>query len=162
MGADLYIEPGYRDATRQFYQDKGIPFEDQGGYIHAKRDLTSEEYEARDKATSAFYFRDSYNSSSVAWRLGLSYWAQDYEEGGTMKPENLQRFYDKAKNGTLNLRKEVRQQFISQAPVPGLEDRYTGEPLSEDDQEYFRGKRKRLVAFLELGMQPGNSIHWSV
>lgn len=77
MGADLYIQKLFKPN-----QEKYRPLFDAAVYT---RDVTSsteaQKKKAQDKVDEYYskmyskgYFRDSYNSSSFFWRLGLSWW----------------------------------------------------------------------------------------
>lgn len=101
----------------------------------------AEAYEGMNKKG---YFRDSYNASSLLWKLGLSWWGSfdgltlHTDDGGTVLP-------------VANIPTVIRM-------VESAELR----DVCADDVEYFTEKRKRLVAFLNEALALNAPIAWFV
>jgi len=89
---------------------------------------------------SSGYFRDSYNGSSVLWRLGMSWW-QDVPDG-VLTASQLEELVRKVQVAKLK-------------PITAAELEEGG--CKVDDKEnspeiwnkYFRNKKRRLVRFLK-------------
>lgn len=90
------------------------------------------------------YFRDSYNGTSVLWRLELSWW-QDVPHG-ELTADQLRKF-----------RAEIVARTLKPVTVAGLKE----EGCKVDDGEnspkawakYFRNKKRQLVRFLDRAIK---------
>jgi hypothetical protein len=114
----------------------------------------SEAYDAM--YPSAGYFRDSYNGTSVLWRLELSWW----KDIPASKPTaaQLRSFLAKLKARKLKpvTAKELRENNCTVD---------TKENSVKVWQKYFRNKKRRLVRFLERAVkarEAGSEVYFSV
>jgi hypothetical protein len=102
------------------------------------------------------YFRDSYNGSSVLWRLDLSWWSDC--KGGKMSLESLKTFLQKVKESKLKPLK-----------LKDLKDTHCKVDDKENSikvwQNYYRNKKRRLVKFLERAVveaEQGGEVYFSL
>lgn len=102
------------------------------------------------------YFRDSYNGSSVLWRLGLSWWKDC--KGGTMKSKDLADF-------------AVRVEKAKLEPVTAEELKEMGCKVDDGENspavwnKHFRNKKRRLVWFLKRAARHaalGEEVYFSL
>ena len=90
------------------------------------------------------YFRDSYNGSSVLWRMGLSWWKDI--PGGKLTREQLIEAVLKIKAAKLQ-------------PITEAELRHNGCTVDNGENsvaawnKYYRNKRRRLIAFFERAIR---------
>lgn len=144
MGADLYCNgfEQHRAACKPGF-DRAVRARD------AITDRTSAAYElAAAEVDLAYevlfgpewYFRDSYNDTSVFWQLGLSWW-KDLE--GLYLPEaQWTDHVNVGREGCLALCRMV-------------EDRELPSYSDPDQGRYFREKRTRLIRFLRSCAEAG-------
>lgn len=103
------------------------------------------------------YFRDSYNDSSILWRLGLSWW-QDVigyggdnsgliDENGYIRDENLHIFYKMIEKSTLNL---PNDEWFKNNDYP--KDEY---------RKYWINKKQKLLNFIKRAIDNNQSIYAS-
>lgn len=158
MGADLYINK-VRNPVKAEWQPKFDA-------AVAKREAATNEDdravaqklvdEAYDKLWGGDgYYRDSYNGTSVLWRLGLSWWQdlepdQDSEEndGNNVSVARCREFLAKVLAAELKpaTYAELRANHCT------VDD---GENNVESWNKFYREKRDRLVAFLERAIEHG-------
>jgi hypothetical protein len=97
-----------------------------------------------------YYFRDSYNDSSLFWKLNLSWWGDldDYTDGdAVLHPDEIKK-----------LEKEVRAR--SELLAKNVEDL----PQTADDrlsQRYFFDKFDQFLDFLKQAHEGGHTIRCS-
>lgn len=86
------------------------------------------------------YYRDSYNGTSVLWRMGLSWWTDI--TGGKQTPETLRDALAKVKSH------RCEPLNVAQLKKYGCSVD-NGENSLKTWQKYYRNKKRRLVSFLE-------------
>lgn len=197
MGADLYIEPYYKEnrekydklfdeacKTRDAYS-KGIPdavrqyvmAEDFGhvdklpaAFANAKenfpteyakyKELQGKVQEYADKMDEVGYFRDSYNGSSLFWKLGLSWWAMANVGGTNTKVQLIN------SRGYITPKKAVMLLALVEAlPITiGEEEVKEWAPgtTREDLVKYFTEKKARFITFIKFAIEKKASIYASV
>jgi hypothetical protein len=129
MGADLYIQPKFEEEYQKRVTEEGI--EDRYKYIYDD---------------NPYYFRDSYNNSSVLWKLDLSWWKDVVEycdDEMTMPPEKAREW--------LKVIQSHQSQFDTNIAKDGSEE-----------QDYYRNKLVKLQAFYQRAIDEGLSIRHSV
>jgi len=155
MGADLYIngfdkyraksEPLFNVAVEERNKlQRGTP-----EYQEAQRKVE----EAYDTVySSEWYFRDSYNDTSVFWKLGLSWW------------KDLEPFYlpEEEQNDNVNIGPEGCRKLVELIEKQTLDlptDMEVKDAGWEEDPEqvraYFVDKHKRLIRFLKTAANEG-------
>ena len=127
-------------------------------------ETTKKELDAAQKAVSGAYdkmygygyFRDSYNGTSVLWRLGLSWW-QDIP-GGTLTVAQLQDTLEK-----------VRKSKLKPCTAAELKEMGctvdNGENSVKAWQNHYRNKKRRLMRFLARAIryaQNGGEVYFSL
>jgi len=102
------------------------------------------------------YFRDSYNGSSILWRLGLSWWKDI--PGGKLTVEQLR--------GALNKIKAAKFEPITEAELRELGCKVdNGENSVAVWNKMFRNKKRRLVRFFERAIkarEAGSEVYFSL
>ena|SRR5579859_2672101 len=162
MGADLYIE--------KIHQPLAAKYEPLFSEAVRRRDSlpkNSKETEAAQREVtkyfdlmySAGYFRDSYNATSVLWRLGLSWWedviplcTQKHE----LKWDKLRKFRDMVANAELKL--PTREEIEKHGGI--VEDQ--GRDSLAEWHSYFTEKRANLLAFLDQAIELNTAIRCSL
>lgn len=158
MGADLYIK-----SISDQEQKRWLP-----QFTHAvrKRDATTSEEEKKrqqervsyyfDKLYAEGYFRDSYNSNSVAVQLGFSWW-------GDILPLLDDNRYLSVKDAKW-LRELVRQSNVPSVDKLGLNNAHTDDDKNSltSWREYFIIKQGKLLAFLSEAIELGEPIYCSL
>ena len=124
------------------------------------RELQDKVDEMMGKMDEVGYFRDSYNGSSLFWKLGLSWWAMA-NVGGTNKKIQLinSRGYITPKKAVLLLA------MVNALPIQiGDEEVAQWAPgtTKEDLVKYFTEKKARFVKFIEFAIEKKASIMASV
>lgn len=157
MGADLYI-PKVRDPIRAKWQpkfDAAVRRRDAAAQgspeFEAAQNAISEAY---DQLYGTGYFRDSYNGTSILWRLDLSWWEDlkpDVEDDDAINVsvERCREFLDKVKAAEL---KPVTAEDL-RANHCKVDDE--GENTVEGWNRFYVEKRDRLIAFLETAIDNG-------
>jgi len=164
MGADLYINSIY-DKQTELYESKfheAVNFRD-----------SLPEGEERDKAQEQVgeylrlwnekgYFRDSYNSSSLFWLLGLSWWKHIVplldDEGGLPITEAQKLI------GTISERMHTHypesfSDFCSENFPLNAENR---EKQIQECDEFFKAKAEKLSAMLKQSIELNEPISCSL
>lgn len=157
MGADLYIRT-LQAPVKAEWQPK---FDEAVALRNAAQDdvaraaaqkLVDEAYE--HLWGGDHYFRDSYNSTSVLHRLGLSWWRdmeydiQDENAEINVSPDACRRFLDKVQSAPFTL--PTRAELI--ANNARVDD---GENSVETWHAMYTRKRERLIAFLKRAIENG-------
>ena len=148
MGADLYMVKGYHE-----HAAKLRPAFDAA--VKARNDLpknAAPEAKARAQAKvdrvykrmypEHLYFRDSYNDSSVAWRLGFSWWTDvipKLGKGGVLSKKQCAALAERLERTKLE-------------PVTADFAKGWGASPAKVNA-YFTKKRARLIRFLKLGAE---------
>ena len=181
MGADLYIRvPAEEDPSKIYRQefDNAVAERNRLMEIHGKETIPNGDlfdptfvnpdvqaaHERVDEAygkmygeENPFYFRDSYNSSSVLWTMGLSWWQdietkelteEDYENGEpvNMTPELCE------KAAQLIESHEIEIESIDWSNFD------LGDDPEKEKTDWFLhwvGKRQRLIDFFRRGAERG-------
>lgn len=102
------------------------------------------------------YFRDSYNGSNMLCHLGLSWW-QDIK-GGKQTVESLETFLDAVKKTPIT---PITLEWLKGHNCE-VDD---GENSVKGWNKYFRGKRRRLIAYLERAIKhakQGGEVYFSL
>lgn len=127
------------------------------------RDLYNRWCEAQAKVSkyhnlqySKGYFRDSYNSTSLFWRLGLSWWKDlgNYTRNSTLTPE-----------GAKKLLAEIRRRKLKPLTLKELQDMHVvvdEKNTLEAWQKYFQNKKRRFIRFLETAIRLNVKVRCSV
>ena len=148
MGADLYIRK-ITDPARAKYQPLFEEAAEKRDNAKSKKQKKiwqakiDEFFEAMYPADG--YFRDSYNSSSVLWTLGLSWW-EDCDKllnkNGNLSGKNLSLFIEMIENAEqyLPTEEELKER--------GLDLTKEGNSL-KDWHDYYTKKREKLLEFLK-------------
>lgn len=157
MGADLYISKLRKPVEEQWKAkfDEAVALRNAAQddtTREAAQKLVDEAYEHRWGGDH--YFRDSYNSTSVLGRLGLSWWrdleydVQDEEAEINISPDGCRRFLEKIQ--AAELVPATREELERRHAV--VDD---GENSVEAWNKYYADKRERLIAFLQRAAENG-------
>lgn len=158
MGADLYI-PKLRAPVEVEWGpqlDEAIKMRNATAYDVTRDAAQKLIDEARDKLyDDDYYFRDSYNSTSILHTLGLSWWQDmeyDIKEDGreiNVSPDACRRFIAKirAADQVLPSRTELESRHAR------VDD--AGDNSLEGWHKYYRDKRELLIQFLERAAENG-------
>lgn len=157
MGADLYIKK-LREPTKAEWQpkfDAAVALREAAPDEAAKALAQKAVDEAYDHLWGGDgYFRDSYNTTSVLWRMGLSWWqdieydVNDEDSDVNVSPSACRRLLDKIEAAPFTL--PTRDELVkSHAKVDDTEN------TVESWHEYYVKKRSRLVAFLKRAIENG-------
>jgi hypothetical protein len=101
------------------------------------------------------YFRDSYNGTSVLWRINLSWW-QDVQ-GGTQTVKSLTNFLKKLKSS--KMKPITTEELIENGCKVDKSN------TSATWSKYYRNKKRRLVRFIEraiASVKRGNEVNFSL
>ena len=159
MGADLYIRSLSGECRRKNHRNfkRWV----------AKRDLAIDDTRKKvcqdkvslyhDKMYERGYFRDSYNSTSLMWRLGLSWW----EDIGKMLDKDGNLTVEKA----LELKAIVRAKPLKLvANLKELKDMHCNteglDPVKEWN-DYYIQKKKDFIDFLDEAIRLRQPIYCS-
>lgn len=177
MGADLYIEPIYTEhkAEHQPAWDKAVELRDlhmkehncsliwnMDGTIDTKKTCAilgklQAAVEAADNVLfqdNPGYFRDSYNNSSIFWRLGRSWWRDTgtwLNKDNNMSPRRAKNFLVQIK--ALPIKAVTKdEEWASKMAKKQIDEWNT----------YFVEKKARFEAFLQRAVDAKQYIHFSV
>lgn len=157
MGADLYIRPLEKPIKAEWMPkfDAACAQRDaapEGPEREAAQKVVDEAYD--HLCGGDHYFRDSYNSTSVLHRLGLSWWQDlkpdidDENSDINVSPARCREFLDKVESAPFVL--PTREELIdSHAKVDD------GENSVESWHKMYTEKRERLIAFLKRAIEHG-------
>ena len=161
MGADLYIKKLQAPVRAEWQPkfDAAVRKRDAATTDAEREEANKTVAEAYDKLYGdEHYFRDSYNSSSVLWLLGLSWWRDlkpdvEYVEGDpateiNVSAEACRAFRNRVASATL---KTVTRQWLEKNACT-VDD---GENSPEAWNRHFAEKRDRLIAFLDRAAEHG-------
>lgn len=122
----------------------------------------------KHNAVEPGYFRDSYNNTSIMWRLGLSWW-QLAGVGGADQAKGIQLIDDDGHMSLVSI-KMLRDAVVA-APVKLL-DRASGDDsewlsrLTDKEviswNKFFATRKRKLVAFLNSALKNRATISASV
>lgn len=162
MGADLYIEKIHHPLMQQYAplfeaavrRRDSLPSNSKAAHA-AQREVTK----YYDLMYSEGYFRDSYNATSVLWRLGLSWW-QDVTPLCTrnrkLRHDKLCQFRGMVASAKLELPSKEEIEKHS-----GKVDEQGKNSLAEWHQ-YYVEQRDALLAFLDKAIELNSPVHCSL
>lgn len=163
MGADLYIHKIYdpQSAKYQPLFDKAVELRDSIPEDDKKLQATAQKTVELlyGKTHEVGYFRDSYNTTSVLWTLGLSWWkdiGEMLDDDGNMQPEKIREFLALVKNADQRFptAKEliVKHCVVDDKKKNGIETWH----------KMYADARKELVEFLEKAIELNEPISCSI
>lgn len=162
MGADLYIR-SISDAAKQKHEGEWAK-------VIAARDAlergSPEAEAAQDKVDEVWakmypedgYFRDSYNSTSVLWTLGLSWWkdvGEMLDKNGFLSGANLKKFRQLVAEAAQVMPSTVQELKAKHCDADGADS-------VKEWHEYWIEKRKKLLAFLDKAIEMNEPIYCSI
>ena len=160
MGADLMIEPMFSDnqskhekAFDEAIRIRNVCTRGTPAYESAQKKVD----ELYDKMYEVGYFRDSYNDSSLFWKLGLSWWALAADgtkvslinKQGNISVANAKKLLALVKSLPIQIEEKDIEGWAAGTTVENL-------------KEFFEKKRQRFIAFLELAIANKRPIRASV
>ena len=142
MGADLYLHSIYDKNYDKWNPVFEAAVKSRDSFPHGSPQAKAFQDEVNLAYSRMYtedgYFRDSYNNSSVLWRLGLSWWSDIIPmcEKGMLSPKKAKR-----------LRSMIEKRPLA---LPTEEDlkSWGGEDSIEEWASYFTQKKGQLIAFL--------------
>jgi hypothetical protein len=160
MGADLYIK-SISDKVRAKYKprfDKAVEMRDQAikngdEVVEASSQALVEFY--FNKMNGHGYFRDSYNSSSLLWVLGLSWWGdinKMLDKKGNLSVANTKKLLEMIKE------RKVPNPLVLNEKMVTIDD---GENSLAEWRKYFVKKRVKFIKFLETAISLREPIYCS-
>jgi len=176
MGADIYLqsvskrvleewEPKFKAACRvrdalgvEPERNRDAPFTVVGPpeYVAAQAKVT----EAYSKMYSEGYFRDSYNSWSLFWLLGLSWWGDVGERlvEGDLGADGLAWLRAELEARDVPSEEELIAYFSERdIPVGG-----EGEEDPKELRQYYKGQKQELIALITQAQELGEPLYCSV
>jgi hypothetical protein len=152
MGADLYINEAYESRLKQMKPKLDESLQILNTLTRGTIDYRQEEekylnllYELHD----GVYFRDSYNCTSIAWSLRLSWWDDVYP---MLDKENKL-----SKNKTYGLIKMIKLKNLH------ISDDLLEHLLTKEEAKNFlENKRKELLSFLSKSIDSNQEIYCSL
>jgi len=158
MGADLYIRVLSRECRRKNNRNfhRWITKRDEAQDDTRKKVCQDKVSLYHDKMYERGYFRDSYNSTSLMWRLGLSWW------------EDIGKMLDKDGNLTVEKAQELRD-IVAGLPVKyttlqELKDGHCNvdSPNAEKEwNDYYNKKKQDFLDFLDEAIRLRQPIYCS-
>tara|TARA_R100000458_G_C8258925_1_gene234645 strand:+ start:798 stop:1235 length:438 start_codon:yes stop_codon:yes gene_type:complete len=145
MGADLYMNKAY---------DKRME-EHRASLDKLGKHPSHEELEPLyDKIYKQgdVYFRDSYNSGSVMWAMGMSWWddvVPMLDQDGNLSHEDTLKLVNMITDAPIN----VSTDFLENMP-----DEWT----IDDAQKYLREEQQKLVSFLMRAVETDDTVGCSL
>jgi hypothetical protein len=162
MGADLYIEKIHHPLMQKYEPLFEAAVRRRDSFPSQSKEAEAAQREVTkyyDLMYSEGYFRDSYNATSVLWRLGLSWW-EDVTPLCTKKRklrhDKLRKFRDMVANANLELPSKEEIENHS-----GKVDE-EGENSLAEWHKYFIEKQNELLAFLDKAIELKSPIHCSL
>jgi len=146
VGADIYI---YDDEYLSFRKRADEIKNQEGGW---KKYISNKEMQAeRESLNETRYYRDSYNASSLLWRYGMSWWqlSDQYCDDEDMM----------GKVGIMAIRQGTSYPLDEESIRQDFADHEEG---PDSWVEYFKEKRKKLHAFLQLALEKDAMLYCSV
>jgi hypothetical protein len=177
MGADLYLNSEYERRQQEFNVEAlWIAFSKITDDPKVPQDLKdkarAEWGTASEKAREGCYFRDSYNESSLAWLVRLSYWqsCEHCDENGLLSMNETKRWLDAISAADIPtlVKEAVERGKTKDKPgrLPMLED---GAKLHLGDDEkledviaYFEKKKANFITLLQKSLDLKEGLYWSV
>jgi hypothetical protein len=167
MGADLYINSVYDPISAKY-----TPlFEKACNERNAISDQESAKFKAAQKKVSKYYdlmsskgyFRDSYNNSSLLWRMDLSWWSDVGElldEENNLTPAKCHVFLGMLlERPILPIKAEELKDHFKYNKITSKTEK---QKVVDEWNEYYTKKKKKLIAFLKLAIKLNESIHCSI
>lgn len=182
MGADLYIRSLHDAAEAQYKPIFGAAVKARDEYAEANKATLKHDRETGaildpeyDKLQAVVheayenmyeknggYFRDSYNTTSLFWMIGLSWWKNDYIEDA---PDE-EAYPTISVAQAARLLEEVETKEITPTMVAAMlekEKERVGDPNDLSGwTTYFQEKRERFIAFLKRAIALNEPIQASV
>jgi len=155
MGADLYIESVYEEnrKLREPEFEAAKKRRDEAPEGPARQAAQDEVEAALDAMYSVGYFRDSYNQTSLLWRVGLSWWQDVGErltEDGKIPLDYAEELIEVFRNTELR-------------PFDETEKTAIADPEDEEGwMKYFEEKRDAFIALLEKSIELNEPIYASI
>ena len=134
MGADLYMEKSYKERKQKHIEELDLLIENN----RQDEAMTLFDYLHNEEV----YFRDSYNSRSVMWAMGMSWWDDVLpmlDKDGNLSHEDTIKLINMITDAPLN----VSTDFLDNMP-----DEWT----IDDAQKYLKEKRINLMYFLNQSL----------
>jgi len=175
MGADLYIEPIFSQNNKKYsklfeiaVQERDKEYEKNGNTKQGEL-LQEKVTEYYNKMYERGYFRDSYNNSSLFWKLGLSWWELDRAGLLDIGSTECGEYYStgiSSENAFL-LRELVKETPLVIDPNKDGDGReITGKEFSdaglEETIEYFEKKKQDFIDFLTEAYEGGYCVEASI
>ena len=145
MGADLYMNKAYDKRM----EEHRASLDDLGK--HPSHEELEPLYDKIYKQGDV-YFRDSYNSGSVMWAMGMSWWddvVPMLDEDGNLSHEDTLKLVNKITDAPIN----VSADFLENMP-----DEWT----IDDAQKYLREEQQKLVGFLMRAVETDDTVGCSL
>ena len=193
MGADIYLQSVYDEQREAYKVDELRERLDRFRAIKQPSDDTKVVFE-RDRelyiaalraAERGAYFRDSYNSSCLAWLCNLSYWNENgnTDENGGLRIERAKEWLAVLQSThipqvvlhvKLNWEENRRRELIaSDNDYKALDYAYLAKPELQVDDDieghdfrsivtYFEDKRQSFMTLLERSIDLDEPLVWSV
>ena len=98
------------------------------------------------------YYRDSYNSGSVLWAMGLSWWTDVLpmlDDEGTLNKEGIETFLELIEDKPLS----VSSDFIEHMPDEWGHD---------DAMQYLQKEQDSLISFLKKALETEDTLSCSL
>jgi hypothetical protein len=153
VGADLYRDD-HKEQTKQYEErfDQLVKLRNDAPTPEERDRLQAEIHDLYEKIfRHPYYFRDSYNNSSLFWKLDLSWWggAPGYmDDDGIMHPDGAQRLLDECKK-----RSELLAHNVKDLP---------DEHPTDFDKKYFFDKYDTFLDFLQQVIDGNHTVLCSV
>jgi hypothetical protein len=161
MGADIYRDSVYEAADKKWSPKFHAACEKRRLASERGDDANQKKYQKLvDKYYVNMYpedgyFRDSYNSTSVAWQMGMSYWG---DIGKLLRKDGYM--------SVRGMKKWLKQ--IEATPIPPVNllkldncDIDDKDNTREKWREYFVEKREKLIRFLTAAIKANEPIRCS-
>jgi len=165
MGADLYIEsvfnrkyealrPELDRLSKAMSKARGEGDYERAEEIRKEYATLCDEIWTEENG----YFRDSYNVTSILWRLGLSWWTDIgpmLDDEGYLHPKEIRELLAYVESTELNLptREELEENY---AKVDNDENSV------ESWHQYYIEKKDRFVRFLKRALELNEPIRCSI
>jgi len=162
MGADLYIQTITNAAEEKYRLLFLAAVAKRDAFPGDSAEAKQAQKEVDDYYKAMFpedgYYRDSYNATSVLWRLGLSWW-QDVgpllDNDYLMQPSKIRDFLGMIRDAPFT--PATKEELLDQYAV--VDD---DENSVEGWNEFFQSERDRLIKFLEHAIELDESIYCSI
>lgn len=146
-------EKGFDDPAPLIPENMELP-----RLLESKRDVYNAHVKAQARVTKWYnkmyevgYFRDSYNGTSLFWRLGMSWWQCPYIKDGEISPDNAKK-----------LLAEVQEKELPPLTWEELKENHCsvdeGKNSVDSWNQFFLDKKERFCAFLQEAIDKGLTI----